>query len=386
MMKENGPLKLRSLRRLLPATLVVCLLQLACSEKAVETHIIAPPVLVKRATSHAVVDQIEATGQLLAQAEATVSAQVEGEVTSVAADEGSDVALDQIIIEIDPQRRRLELENDQASVVQAQAQLDEARREFKRLETLVVRGAVSKARVDEAMTNVDLARAGLAAARAQLGLALRALSDASVVAPFAGLVGRRYVKVGEYVNTGQKLFQLVALDPVEVEFHLSEVDSSRVAVGQSVEIRVASYPNEIFRAKVSVLSPAIDVATRTRRVKAVVANPDGRLLPGTFARVDLGVAQRSGVVMIPKEAVLQRSDGSVIFRLVGGDKVERIRVEPGIHRDDLVEVKGVIGAGDWIVVRGQTGLIDGSVVSLRNEDGTEFDAAAMLPTRAGNGS
>ena len=207
-----------------------------------------------------------------------------------------------------------------------------------------------------------------------------------MTAPFAGLLGRRYVNVGEYVNAGQQLFHLVALDPVEVEFHLSEVDSSRVAVGQSVEIRVAPYPNEIFRAKVSVVSPTIDVTTRTRRVKAVVANPDGRLLPGTFARVDLGVAQRSGVVMIPKEAVLQRSDGSVIFRLVGGDKVERIRVEPGIHRDDLVEVKGVIGAGDWIVVRGQTGLIDGSVVSLRNEDGTEFDAAAMLPTRAGNGS
>jgi hypothetical protein len=89
--------------------------------------------------------------------------------------------------------------------------------------------------------------------------------------------------------------------------------------------------------------------------------------------------------MIPKEAVLQRSDGSVIFRLVGDDKVERIRVEPGIHRDDLVEVRGVIGAGDWIVVRGQTGLIDGSVVSLRNEDGTEFDAAAMASTRGVSG-
>lgn len=385
MLKRHGLLELRSLRRLLPATLVVCMLQVACSEKAVETHITAPPVLVKRATAHVVVDQIEATGQLLAQAEATVAAQVEGEITSVAADEGSDVALDQVIIEIDPQRRRLELENDQASVVQAQAQLDEARREYKRLETLVGRGAVSKARVDEAMTNLDLARSGLVAAQAQLGLALRALSDASVTAPFAGLLGRRYVNVGEYVNAGQQLFHLVALDPVEVEFHLSEVDSSRVAVGQSVEVRVAPYPNEIFRAKVSVVSPTIDVTTRTRRVKAVVANPDGRLLPGTFAHVDLGVTERSGVVMIPKEAVLQRSDGSVIFRLVGSDKVERIRVEPGIHRDDLVEVRGVIGAGDWIVVRGQTGLIDGSVVSLRNEDGTEFDAAAMASTRGVSG-
>ena len=96
MLKRHGLLELRSLRRSLPATLVVCMLQVACSEKAVETHITAPPVLVKQATAHAVVDQIEATGQLLAQAEATVAAQVEGEITSVAADEGSDVALDQL--------------------------------------------------------------------------------------------------------------------------------------------------------------------------------------------------------------------------------------------------------------------------------------------------
>ncbi len=363
------------------AALAAWLTSAGCAPESDAPEITAPPVLVTRAVERRVVDRIEATGQLLAQAEARVAAQVGGEVTGVAADEGASVEAGQLVIEVDPERRELERHDASARVVQAEAQLREARREAARLENLVGRGAASQSRVDEARTQLDMARSRLVGAQAQLGLAERAVADASVSAPFAGLISRRYVNVGELVSPGSKLFDLVALDPVEVEFHVAEVDSARVALGQSVEVQVSSYPGEVFRARVNVVSPTIERETRTRRVKAVLANGDGRLLPGTFARVDLGVAERSGVVMIPKEAVLQRSDGSVIFRLMGGDRVERLRVQTGIHRDELVEVRGAVRAGDWIVVRGQTALIDGSAVSLRNEDGTAFDAAALAPRR-----
>jgi membrane fusion protein (multidrug efflux system) len=350
---------------------------LACGGAETAPAPTAPPVMVERAGAHSVMDRIQATGQLLAHSEATVAAQVGGEITGIAADEGAAVAAGERIVAIDPERRQLELENAQASLLQAQAQEREAEREARRLEQLAERGAVSQAQLDEARTRRDFARSGVAAAKAQLGLAQRALRDASVVAPFAGLVARRFVNPGEFVAVGAALFDLVALDPVEVEFHLAEVDSARVAVGQRVEVRVASFPDEVFGAEVTVVAPTIDPAARTRRVKAVLANPEGRLLPGTFARVDLGVAERSGVVMVKKEAVLQRSDGSVVFRLAGGDRVERVRVETGIHRDELVELRGGVAAGDWIVVRGHTALVDGAAVSLRNADGSETSAAAL---------
>jgi len=329
-----------------------------------------PPVYVERATAHDVVDRIGATGQLLAKAEAVVAAQVGGQITGIRVDEGAAVGAGEVVMEIDPERRELELSNATARVVQAEAQLDEARRESTRIEKLHARGAVSQQQLDEVRTQLQLARSRLVAEQAQRGLAERALGDASVVAPFAGLVDRRHVNTGEYVQPGNPLFHLVALDPVEVEFFLSEVDSSRVAVGQTVEVRVASRPDEVFRAEVSVVAPTIDPQTRTRRVKAVIANPDGRLLPGTFARVDLGVAERSGVVMIPKEAVQIGADGSVLFRLVGADRVERLKVRTGTFHEELVEVRGDVAAGDWIVVRGQAPLVDGSPVSLRRPDGS----------------
>jgi RND family efflux transporter MFP subunit len=362
--------------------LLVAYALLACGSEEVSAPE-APPVYVERVSAHDVVDRISATGQLLAKAEAVVAAQVGGEITSVEVDEGSAVQAREIVLEIDPERRELELANANARVVQAEAQLSEARREAARIGKLQQRGAVSQAQLDEADTQLRLARSRLVAERAQHGLAERALGDASVAAPFAGLVARRFVNTGEYVEPGKDLFHLVALDPVEVEFFLSEGDSSRVAVGQQVEVRVSSYPEQVFRADVSVVAPTIDPHTRTRRVKAVLPNPDGRLLPGTFARVDLGVAKRSGVVMIPKEAVQVAADGSVLFRLVGGDRVERLLVDTGSYDDRLVEVRSGVAPGDWIVLRGQAGLVDGSPVSLRQPDGSP--APELVSPRGGTG-
>lgn len=348
----------------------------ACSERSAPPEAMAPPVMVVPAETRDLVERIEATGQLLAQAEAAVAAQVGGEVTGLRADEGSAVSRGQVIIEIDPERRQLEVDSARARLVQAQAEQEEANREARRLEQLHARGAASQSQLDEAHTARSLARSRAVGAEAELGLAQRALADSSVVAPFDGLIGRRYVNVGEFVSPGQKLFDLVALDPIEVEFHLPEADSSRVKVGDPVEVRVSPYPDEAFHADVTVVSPTIDEATRTLRVKGVLANPEGRLRPGLFARVDLGVAERHGVVMVPEEALLQRADGSVMFRMAGTDHVERLNVETGVHRDGWIEVRRGVAPTDRVVVRGQTELIDGSAVSVRDADGRESSAVS----------
>jgi membrane fusion protein (multidrug efflux system) len=137
-----------------------------------------------------------------------------------------------------------------------------------------------------------------------------------------------------------------------------------------VDVRVAPFPDEVFKATVTLVSPMIDAASRTLRVKGTLPNPDGRLKPGLFARADLGVSHREGVLMIPEEAILQRSDGQVVFRLAGADKVARRVVHTGAHKDGRVEILDGLAPGDRVVTRGHTALIDGSVVAVRNADGT----------------
>jgi membrane fusion protein (multidrug efflux system) len=110
-------------------------------------------------------------------------------------------------------------------------------------------------------------------------------------------------------------------------------------------------------------------------VKAQIDNRDGRLRPGLFARVDLGIAVREGVLLVPEKAILLRSDGAIVFRRREGNRVERVVVETGEHRGALVEIARGLAPGDQVVTRGQAGLVDDALVSPRNADGSRVATA-----------
>jgi membrane fusion protein (multidrug efflux system) len=347
------------------------LLITACADDSSkpEQVVSGPPVLVVPVLISDVEDRIEATGQLIAKARATVAAQVEGAVTVTAVEEGDPVEQGQTLLEVDPRRRELELAREEAQVAEARAQLAEATREVSRIGRLSMQNAASQSRLDEANTRESLTRSRLSGAEARLGLARRALDDATVKAPFSGLIARRHVSVGEYLTVGLPLFDIVALDPIEVEFTLAEVDSARVQIGRPVQITVAPYPERPFAGTVTMISPTIDPRTRTLRVKAELSNAEGLLRPGLFARADLGVSVRKGVTMVPDEAIVQRANGPMLYRLVAGNRVESLPVETGVMREGWVEVSGGLVAGDRVVARGQADLVEGIVVSVRSEDG-----------------
>jgi membrane fusion protein (multidrug efflux system) len=326
-----------------------------------------PPVAVEEVDLRTIEDRIEATGELQALEEANIAAEVPGRITSIAVAEGTRVEAGTVVLEIDRERRELELASAEAQLSEARANRAEQKRELDRMRTLHERNVTSRSRLDQAGTALALAQSRVDAAQAAVGVARRALRDSSVAVPFAGFVSRRLVSRGEFVNAGQALFELVALDPVEVELHLPEVDSGRVRLGQPVVVRVAPYPDEVFEATLTFVSPTIDSRTRTLRVKAELENPDGRLRPGLFARADLGVARREMVPMIREEAILQRADGSVAFRLLEEDRVERRRIRTGVHRDGWVEVIEGLGPEDLVVTRGQANLADGVRVAVHNQ-------------------
>ena len=355
------------------ALLVLAPLSFACSGAKEETVVQAPPVSLSDVVALDLEDRIEATGELVSPSHAMIAAEVGGRITSLYLEDGAAAASGARVLEIDPERRNLEVRAASAGNTEAKAALVEAQRAAERMRTLFKSNVASQAQLDQAETNLELARSRADGAAARLGETERALRDAEVTAPFSGMIAQRFVSVGEFVQPGTRLFELVALDPIEVEFRVSEIDSSRVAVGQTVGVRVAPFPDEQFQATVSVVSPIIDPASRTLRVKATLPNPDARLRPGLFARADLGVAHRDAVLMVPEEAILQRSDGQVVFRFVAGNRVERRVVKTGVAKDGRVEIVAGIAAGDRIVTRGHTALIDGGVVTVRSPDGSALD-------------
>jgi membrane fusion protein (multidrug efflux system) len=348
-------------------------LVLGCSSAKDETTVQAPPVALSEAVAIDIEDRIEATGELVSPSHAMIAAEIGGRITALYVDDGAPAARGQRVLEIDPERRNLEVKVASAGNTEAKAALVEAQRAADRVRMLFKSNVASQAQLDQAETSLELTRSRADGAAARLGETQRAQRDAEVSAPFAGMIAQRFVSVGEFVQPGTRLFELVALDPIEVEFRVSEVDSSRVKVGQIVGVRVAPFPDEVFLATVTVVAPTIDPATRTLRVKGTLPNPDTRLRPGLFARADLGVARREAVLMVPEEAILQRSDGQVVFRFVADNRVERRVVKTGVFKDGRVEIVDGVSSGDKIVTRGHTALVDGALVVVREADGSALD-------------
>ncbi len=349
-----------------------------CAEEA-PPEVELPSVVVTPVVARDLADRIEASGEIIARHDAYLAAEVAGRVTEIVRDEGSEVAAGEVILTIDPERRRLEVADARARLAQTRAAAAEAGREAERIQALFDRGVASKARLEQVQTELALAGSREDAARAQLGVAARALADAEVRAPFAGVLAERMVSLGEFLQPGKVLFQLVGMDPLDVEFHLPEADASRVARGQSVSVEVAPWPEEVFHATVRFVGPTIDPQTHTLLVRAELPNADRRMRPGLFAAVDLGVAQRQAVAMIPEEAVLQRADGDIAFRLGPERRVERLLIETGVHVDGLVEVSQGLAVGDRVIVRGHYALVDGAVVEPRTPDGKPAGSVAGAP-------
>jgi len=365
----------------LPAWLALLALA-ACGRESAPQAEAPRPVAVVAARLVDLDDRIVASGQLHAKERAVIASEVAGRITAVSVDEGDAVQEGQRLLAIDPERRELAAANARAVLGEAEAALGEAQRAYNRARALRERGIASQSLLDERATALSRARSRRAAARAQLGVAQRALRDAQVRAPFGGLVARREVSRGEYVKVGQPLFEIVALDPIEVEFSVSERDSARVKLGQPVAVRVAPYPDEVLRGEVSVISPTIDVRTHTLRVKARVPNAEGRLRPGLFAHTDLGLARRKNVLVVPEEAVLLRADGEVVFVVSAEDRAQRSVVQTGAQRDGLIEITGGLRAGDLVAVRGHASLADGALVSRRRPDGSPEAGSAGSEQRA----
>jgi membrane fusion protein (multidrug efflux system) len=362
------------------------LLASGCRDEEVAVSEMLPSVSVHVVEPKSFDEEIHASGDLEARFHTTVAAEVDGRVTELAIDEGGRVEAGAVVIEIDPERRKLDVAAAEARLAQARANLRNARSQTRRIRELRSQSVTSIQALEDAETELALAEAAVRAEEAAVGVARRALAESSVSAPFAGLVARRSVQLGEFVQKGTDLYEIVALDPLEAVFSLTELDTERVRIGQTIAISVGAFPDRRFSGVVSFVSPTIDPMTRTLRIKAQVDNADGLLRPGLFARVSLGVARRENVLMVPAESLLQRADGVSVYRVLGDEvsegQVERVAVETGTQLGAMVEVRGgALRAGDRVVRRGHGGLADGMTVVV--VDGQQAAVATADTALAG---
>jgi membrane fusion protein (multidrug efflux system) len=171
-------------------------------------------------------------------------------------------------------------------------------------------------------------------------------------APFSGQVGLREVSVGEYVNAGQELVTLVRLDPIEVDFSVPEGALSQLSRGQKISITVDGSPNDRFGGEVVAIDPSIDVNSRSVKLRAQIANPDGRLRPGQFAQLILQDEANAKGLLVPEQALMQAGEERFVYTVVDGAAKKTV-VKTGARVPGKVQVVEGLKAGDVVITAGQ---------------------------------
>lgn len=311
-----------------------------------------PPTAVEsvRVRTQSLPNQFETVGTLRADESVIVRPEVAGEIEKVHFQEGERVAAGQVLFTLDDALVRADLN-------EANANLENARRAYKRATELAAKQLIAGADLDTTRAELDVNQARAASARTHL--------DKTVIrAPFAGVTGLRNVSAGDYVNVGQELVQLVRLDPIELDLRAPEVVLSSLAVGQNVIFGVDAYRDERFEAKVVAIAPTVDAGGRSVALRASLANPDLKLRPGMSARVRITLSTRAQALLVPEQAIWPMGEQKTVFVIENG-KAKQVPVELGTRLPGQVEVTSGLKDGDEVVVTGQLKLQDGAPVQAK---------------------
>ena len=309
----------------------------------------AMPVKAAAARTAPAVDELGAVGTLRADEAVTIRPEIAGRIAEIRFNEGQSIARGAVLVKLD----QAELAAVLASSA-AQARLDKQRLE--RSEDLFEKRFISQQALDES-------RSGHARSVAKQKEDEARLAKTEMRAAFPGVAGLRQVSEGQYVAAGTDIARLEKIDRLKLDFRVPEAFIGRLKAGQPVKVLVDAHAGRVFPGSVYAIEPGVDEQTRTILLRARVANPELRLRPGMFARVQVQLGVREKAIWIPEAAIVPRGQDSTVFRVVNG-KVDVVRVQTGARKVGEVEIVKGLAAGDLVVTEGTQKIGPGSAVLL----------------------
>jgi membrane fusion protein (multidrug efflux system) len=348
---------------LLPAALIL----VACAPPRASSGASPAPATApaKVATAVAATEQvarlIPLTGTLKASAESAVAANASGRVVRVFVERGSVVSKGGPLVQLDTRVSSLSAAEARANLEGIRSQKAQADADCERNQRLFERHVITAQELEKAQASCKVQRQSLAAAEARQEQAAVTLGDATVRAPFAGVIAERFVNVGEYVGPSTRVADLVQADPVRVELTAGERDASAVHVGQALTFEVKGLAGRRFTATVRHVAPSLRAATRDLVFEAVAPNSEGTLRPGMFATAWLAIGEESAVV-IPSSAL--RKDGDEVRAFVVKEgRIEERLVHVDRAEGDRTIVRAGLAVGERIVTSSAERLADGRAVT-----------------------
>ena len=367
------------------------------------------PVAIQTTTLQriAVQREVDLQGTLLSPDQAKVSSEVAGIVRDVPVQLGTEVRAGDVLVRLEPRELQLALDRAESALRQTEAQLgidrtrdkeppsdeqiasirqaianrDDARNTFSRAQQLNGRGLISKVDYDSAETRMKIAEANHQAAldnvrslkaqlqdrRAAFELAQKKLADAVVRAPVAGSVAERLVQPGEYIRENTQVVTIVQVNPLKLKTAIQERHAGVIQAGQIVEFTVEAFPERQFTGKIAYVSPAVDQATRTFPVEALVDNTDRVLKPGFFAKGVAHVRMDSNVLAAPEAAISTLAGVSTVY-VIEDNKARQQQITLGARQGQLVEVTNGLKGNEVLASTNLNQLATGVVVRIGHHE------------------
>jgi membrane fusion protein, multidrug efflux system len=295
-------------------------------------------------------NKIITTGTLLANEEVQLMPEIAGRVTDVFFTEGSRVKKGDVLIRIND--RELKAQLDGKKIEEKQASDLESR-----AHQLFDMKGISQEEYDKAANALKIIQAQKEVIAAQL-------AQTEIVAPFDGIIGLRYVSPGTYVSTDMLVATLNDIDPVKVEFSVPEKYARQIKKGNAITIRMGDSEDE-YKGTVYAVESKIDLETRTIKARAKIPNPQGNLIPGSFAKVEIILEQLPHAIVIPSESVIPELNGEKVFICING-KVRSVPVKTGIRTENSIQIVEGLNPQDTLILTGLLQLSDGKVVEIRD--------------------
>jgi membrane fusion protein, multidrug efflux system len=289
------------------------------------------------------------SGSIEANEQVEIRSEVSGIVKNIYFQEGSNVAKGQVLFKVND----IELK---AQLAQAKTKESLASENERRAKLLLQKEAISQ-------EEYDVARADFKSAQAQSQLIQAQIEKTSVRAPFSGKIGLRSISPGTYVTPTLLVAKLVNIGQLKITFSIPEKYASQVKKNATIFFKVTG-SNESYSAKIYAIEPEVEIATRTLKVRALADNSHGKLLPGTFANVQLPLDIIKDAVVIPTEAIIPVQEGKKVF-IANKGMAKEVMVETATRTDASILVLEGLKAGDTVLTSGVMSLKDEAPIVVK---------------------
>lgn len=290
--------------------------------------------------------QVTAVGSLLAQDSVILRAETSGRIAQIFFEEGSPATQGEVLVQLDTDLLRAELQ-------QAQANLQLADSRARRAQQLSREGFISAQAMDESNSERSVAAA-------QANIIKTKIAKSQITAPFDGVLGLRHVSVGDYISAGAEVAAMASIEQLQVDFRIPEQYLSQVGVGTPIGLRLDSQPAAEFMGQVNAISPQIDEQGRAVVLRAHVPNPELKMRPGQFARLVIDLDEEDAL-MVPETALSPSGQSQYVYRVNSDDTVQRIEVKVGARRDGWVQIMG-LEPTDLVLISGLQKVQTGTLV------------------------